>query len=184
MLGLAKCADEAAFQRNDAKTDTWEGTLCLDTPIGKSFLLSNTCSYMKRAIPLGDSIAPDYSAAYLPAKLRAAPDIDALGEADWEEAYACLWAQREAGIRADFPFLEPDDHESIIADAAALPDLEQLTEAEYAERIKGAWYGPNRRCHPWANLRNAPGSPCSSKSIWRASTPIHWTTGRRIDRPR
>ena len=90
---------------------------------------------------VGDSIAPDYSAAYLPASLRNATDRDALKEADWEAAYSCLWAQREAGIRGDFPFEEPDEFESIIADAAALPALASLDDDEYAERIKGAWYG-------------------------------------------
>ena len=90
---------------------------------------------------VGDSIEPDYAAAYLPAAVREAADRDALGEADWEEAYACLWAQRQRGIRADFPFVEPDDFASIIADAAQLPTLEPLDDAEYAERIKGAWYG-------------------------------------------
>ncbi len=90
---------------------------------------------------VGDSIEPDYSASYLPATLRNATDRDALEEADWEDAYACLWAQREAGIRAGFPFLEPDDFDSIIADAAASPVFEQLNDDEYAERIRGAWFG-------------------------------------------
>ena len=90
---------------------------------------------------VGDSIAPDYSAAYLPASLRNATDRDALNEADWEAAYSCLWAQREAGVRGDFPFEEPDEFESIIADAAAVPALAPLDDDEYAERIKGAWYG-------------------------------------------
>ena len=90
---------------------------------------------------VGESPTPDYTAAYLPASLRYAKDRDALSEADWEAAYCCLWAQRENGIRADFPFVEPDDFESIIADAAALPLLPPLDNDEYAERIKGAWYG-------------------------------------------
>lgn len=64
-----------------------------------------------------------------------------MSEADWEEAYHALWAQRERGIRADYPFEEPDDFESIIADAPDPPPLEPLSESEYAERIKGAWYG-------------------------------------------
>lgn len=90
---------------------------------------------------VGDSSKPDYAAAYLPAKLRHAADREALSEADWEEAYGCLWAQREGGIRRDYPFVEPDDYESIIADAVAVPALKQLDDAEYAERVKGAWYG-------------------------------------------
>ncbi len=90
---------------------------------------------------VGDSIAPDFAAPYLPDRLRGAPDLETLSEADWEEAYGCLWAQRAAGIRSDYPFVEPDDFESIIADAGAIPALAPLTDAEYAERIKGAWYG-------------------------------------------
>ncbi len=90
---------------------------------------------------VGGSPAPDYSVAYLPEKLRDASDRDALSESDWEAAYGCLWAQREAGIRQDFPFDEPDDFDSIIADAAKLPTLAPLDDDEYAERVKGAWYG-------------------------------------------
>ena len=90
---------------------------------------------------VGDSIEPDFAASYLPATVRSATNREALSEADWEAAYGCLWAQREAGIRPDFPFAEPDDFESIIADAVAVPALEPLSDAEYAERIKGAWYG-------------------------------------------
>ncbi len=90
---------------------------------------------------VGDSIAPDFAAPYLPDRLRGAPDLETLSEADWEEAYGCLWAQRAAGIHSDYPFVEPDDFESIIADAGAIPALAPLTDAEYAERIKGAWYG-------------------------------------------
>ena len=91
--------------------------------------------------PVGNSIEPDYSASYLPKPVRDADSLEALGEADWEAAYRCLWAIRERGIRPDFPFVEPDDFESIIADAAAVPVLEPLNDEEYTERIKGAWYG-------------------------------------------
>lgn len=90
---------------------------------------------------VGESRAPDYAAAYLPAIVRNADDSDALSEADWEAAYGCLWAQREKGIRDDFPFVEPDDFASIIADATAVPALAPLDVDEYAERIKGAWHG-------------------------------------------
>ncbi len=91
--------------------------------------------------PVGDSIAPDHSAAYLPVAVREATDLSRLTEADWEDAYKRLWALRERGIRADYPFDEPNDFESIIADAADVPDLQLLRDEEYAERIKGAWYG-------------------------------------------
>ncbi|MDE2952115.1 MAG: ADP-ribosylglycohydrolase family protein [Chloroflexota bacterium] len=91
--------------------------------------------------PVGDSIAPDHSAAYLPVAVREATDLSRLTEADWEDAYKRLWALRERGIRTDYPFDEPNDFESIIADAADVPDLQPLRDEEYAERIKGAWYG-------------------------------------------
>ena len=91
--------------------------------------------------PVGDSVEPDYAASYLPDAVRNAADHSTLTEADWEAAYHALWATRERGIRADFPFSEPDDFESIIADAPAPPALKPLSDAEYAERIKGAWYG-------------------------------------------
>lgn len=90
---------------------------------------------------VGESPAPDYAASYLPAAVREATDRARLTEADWEDAYKRLWALRERGIRADYPFDEPNDYESIIADAADGPDLQPLSDAEYAERIKGAWYG-------------------------------------------
>ncbi len=91
--------------------------------------------------PVGDAIQPSYSADYLPERLRRSADVSAFIEADWEEAYHCLWRTRERGLRPDFPFVEPDDFESIIADAARAPNLASLNEAEYFERIKGAWYG-------------------------------------------
>ncbi len=91
--------------------------------------------------PVGDSAEPDFEAAYLPAALRQAADRSALTEADWEEAYGALWALRDHGIRAGFPFVEPDDFDAIIADAPAPPALQALSDEDYAERIKGAWYG-------------------------------------------
>lgn len=91
--------------------------------------------------PVGALSEPDYAASYLPDSVRNAVDRSALTEADWEEAYHALWAIRDRGIRGDFPFSEPDDFASIIADAPDPPTLERLSDAEYAERIKGAWYG-------------------------------------------
>ena len=91
--------------------------------------------------PVGDSIEPDHSAAYLPQALREATDPSSLTEADWADAYARLWEIRDMGIRSDFSFVEPDDFDSIVADAGAVPELQPLSDAEYAERIKGAWNG-------------------------------------------
>ncbi len=91
--------------------------------------------------PVGDSIEPDFAAIYLPDSVRQAEDRSTLTEADWEAAYNALWAIRERGIREDYPFGEPDDFDSIIADAPDPPPLQPLSEHEYAERIKGAWNG-------------------------------------------
>ena len=91
--------------------------------------------------PVGETREPDFAASYLPATVRDAADHSTLTEADWEAAYMSLWALRHHGIRPDFPFDEPDDFESIIADAAEPPSLEPLSDAEYAERVNGAWHG-------------------------------------------
>ena len=91
--------------------------------------------------PVGATTEPDFAASYLPDRVHSASDRSVLTEADWEEAYHCLWRQRERGIRQDFPFNEPDDFEKIIADAADVPTLTPLSDEDYAERIKGAWYG-------------------------------------------
>ena len=91
--------------------------------------------------PVGETIEPDYSAAYLPDSVRDASDKSALTEADWEQAYSAIWAIRDKGIRPGFPFDEPDDYQSIIADAPEPPKIQLLSDDEYAERIKGAWYG-------------------------------------------
>ena len=90
---------------------------------------------------VGESREVDYSAAYLPAEVRDSADRSTLTEADWEAAYRGLWALRGRGIRPDFRFVEPNDYDSIIADAPSAPALQPLDDSEYAERIKGAWYG-------------------------------------------
>ncbi|MCY3781222.1 MAG: ADP-ribosylglycohydrolase family protein [Chloroflexi bacterium] len=91
--------------------------------------------------PVGASTEPNFAAEYLPERLRTAADTSTLSEAEWEQAYYGLWSQRERGIRADFPFVEPNDYEPIIAEAADVPILTALNDEEYRERIKGAWYG-------------------------------------------
>jgi hypothetical protein len=62
-------------------------------------------------------------------------------EAEWEMAYWRLWAARDRGIRPDFPYSEPDDLETILAEADPAPELAPLTEAEYLNRLRGGWYG-------------------------------------------
>src|SRR5690606_7870909 len=90
--------------------------------------------------PVGSSHVPSLDAPFLPDDIRGAA-AEQLTEADWERAYYSLWAVREKGLRPDYPFTEPDDFDAIIADAAPGPALEPLSDTEYAERIKGAWFG-------------------------------------------
>lgn len=93
--------------------------------------------------PVGAIRVPDMHSPYLPfpAEQRDALREDALTPADWEQAYWNVWKVHEQGVRADFPFTEPDDYTSIISAATEAPALTRLDEAEYAERIKGAWFG-------------------------------------------
>ena len=90
---------------------------------------------------VGPSPEIDYAADYLPENVRGATDRSSLTEADWEDAYRCLWDLRQRGMRPDFPFVEPNDFESIIADAEPAPAQQPLSDAEYGARVKGAWYG-------------------------------------------
>ncbi len=69
------------------------------------------------------------------------PAGDGLTERDWERACRRLWKVREKGLRPDFPYVEPDDFEAILAEAEPVPALGPVSDADYAERIKGAWYG-------------------------------------------
>ncbi|MCY3833432.1 MAG: ADP-ribosylglycohydrolase family protein [Chloroflexi bacterium] len=95
----------------------------------------------EEGFPVGDTIEPDFSAAYLPHTVRDSSDRSTLTEADWEAAYHALWSVRERGLRPDFQFVEPNDFDAIIADAPPPPPLQALSDDEYAERIKGAWFG-------------------------------------------
>lgn len=69
------------------------------------------------------------------------PAGEAPAERDWERAYRRLWKVRERGLRPDFAYVEPEDFEGILADAEPVPTLARLSDAEYAERVGGAWYG-------------------------------------------
>lgn len=94
--------------------------------------------------PVGEGVKPDLNAEFLPfpASVRAGLSESQISEADWERAYHNLWAVRERGIRPDYPYVEPDDdYDAIIAAAAPEPALGQLDRDEYADRIRGAWFG-------------------------------------------
>ena len=93
--------------------------------------------------PVGDNPVPDLQVEYLPfpAEVRGKLEESAISEVDWEKAYWNLWKTREKGLRPGYPYTEPDDFESILAEAAPVPDLEPLSRTEYEERIRGAWFG-------------------------------------------
>ena len=93
--------------------------------------------------PVGESKEPDLTQEYLPfpASIRKTLTEDAISEADWEAAYHNLWAVTKKGIRPDFPFVEPNNLDAIFAEAADVPTLAPLSPEEYAQRIKGAWFG-------------------------------------------
>ena len=93
--------------------------------------------------PVGSRPTPDLHEPYIPLPVdgRSGEALDALGEAGWEQAYRSLWEVREQGLREGFPFVEPNDIESILADSPEGPVLAPLSADEYAERIAGAWWG-------------------------------------------
>jgi ADP-ribosylglycohydrolase len=93
--------------------------------------------------PVGDSAKPDLNSEFLPfpANVRAELSESRISEAEWELAYHNLWRVRERGQRPDYPYVEPDDYETIIADALPEPQLRPLTETEYRDRIRGGWFG-------------------------------------------
>ena len=114
---------------------------CRDMPIGKTCLHSSIFNFTKRVIPWATKSNLIILLHICPKLCGAPPITTLLTEDDWENAYQALWAVRDHGIRSDFPFVEPNDYESIIADAPEPPALQPLSDEEYAERIKGAWYG-------------------------------------------
>ena len=92
---------------------------------------------------VGDKLKSDMDSEFLPfpADVRAAMSESEISEADWEAAYHNLWRVREKGIRPDYPYVEPDGYDAIIAEAASEPPLGTLPYAEYVDRIRGAWFG-------------------------------------------
>jgi ADP-ribosylglycohydrolase len=90
--------------------------------------------------PVGEQFEPDWPSPYVNAEDRDKAKTE-ISEAGWQAAYHALWATRQGGLRSDFPFIELDDLQAILAGAAQPPVLEALPSAEYAERIQGAWFG-------------------------------------------
>jgi ADP-ribosylglycohydrolase len=90
--------------------------------------------------PVGDRFEPDWPSVYLPVPDQNKQKAD-IAESSWEIAYQNLWKIRKGGLRSDFPFIEPNEYQGIIDDAASPPILKPLDPIDYAERIKGAWFG-------------------------------------------
>ena len=59
----------------------------------------------------------------------------------WKRAYNNLIKVRETPIIDGYPYLEPNDFECIMNEASFMPSLEPLTDEEYMNRLKGAFYG-------------------------------------------
>lgn len=92
---------------------------------------------------IGDHPQPDLDDEFLPfpEASRCSLNEGDISEAQWEQAYWNLWQARAKGLRADFPYREPEGYAAIIKAAGELPPLEPVSAAEYRERIKGAWHG-------------------------------------------
>ncbi len=109
----------------------------------KSLYYEEYAQLFEEGYPVGATCVPDMHSPYLPfpPEARASLREEDVTPAEWEQAYWNVWKVHEQGVRPDFPFTEPNDYPSIIADAEEAPVLTGLSEAEYAERIKGAWFG-------------------------------------------
>lgn len=59
----------------------------------------------------------------------------------WKRAYYNLIKVRDYGIKEDYPYVEPNDYEKILDEAENTPVLEPLSDEEYINRLKGAFYG-------------------------------------------
>ena len=91
-------------------------------------------------------IEEGYDVGTLPRAIRASLSHlgtrdSAADDGEWEEAYRTLIAQKAKGIRADFPYDEPWELPQILALADSPPEVTPLSAAEYANRIRGAWFG-------------------------------------------
>lgn len=71
------------------------------------------------------------------------PDVqpDGQDEAAFKRAYETLTGGRAFSRQSGYPYVEPDALEVILADADDPPALRPLPEADYPDRVKGAWFG-------------------------------------------
>lgn len=109
----------------------------------KNLYLQEYAQLFEEGYPVGPERIPDMHSPYLsfPLEARATLTEEKLTPADWESAYWNVWKVFAEGVAADFPFTEPNDYAAIINDASAPPTLTMLSDAEYSERIAGAWFG-------------------------------------------
>jgi hypothetical protein len=72
-------------------------------------------------------------------------ECDSYDEGDdkefWKKAYYNLIKVRDYGIKEDYPYVEPNDYDEIMAEAENAPVLEPISDDEYRNRLKGAFYG-------------------------------------------
>ncbi len=66
---------------------------------------------------------------------------DLADESAWELAYQKLIEIYNGEQRADFYYYEPNDFHEILKSASPAPELIPLTDEQYSERIKGAFFG-------------------------------------------
>jgi hypothetical protein len=91
--------------------------------------------------PVQESAAADPESLPSPDGANIKEAESASSEQAWEAAYHKLWSLREKGIRPDFPFHEPVSYDDIITSAPDEPVLAALDDGQYANRVKGAWFG-------------------------------------------
>lgn len=72
-------------------------------------------------------------------------EVDSYDEDDnpllWKSAYENLIKIRENPLRADYPYIEPNDYDKIMEEAGTAPELIELDHEEYMERLNGAFFG-------------------------------------------
>ena len=63
------------------------------------------------------------------------------GDDFWQKPYENLIKVMDTPLRSDYPYVEPNDLESIMAQAGKTPELIPLSSEEYRKRLYGAFYG-------------------------------------------
>ena len=63
------------------------------------------------------------------------------GDDFWKRPYENLVKIMDTPLRADYPYVEPNELDEIMAQAGKMPTLEPLSDEEYKDRIYGAFYG-------------------------------------------